>query len=327
MKSVIDQSLSPYRSICILVVATLGSLYTIGISPVASSAAEQETARRHSLIHRPTVETTSPSLSTGRTIQNRQIVAPPSLPTESPTLHRKLIVRPTPVSPAVSGTSTETARSTTVPINPVGQAVLSGTDSSKTAAASTSGTTAKPTNAPFTGLATTSSTALAPRSTAPTPLAATSIGTSGVNGFASAGGSGASILGGSRSALNLLRNGAIVGLLQPPTPTVTVPPPPAPPSDPPSSPPPVNPPPAATTGSATLSWSLNNESDLGGYKVYIGTASGLYTYPGSPITVGLVTTYTVTNLPGGNTYYFAISAYDSSGNESLRSTEVSKSFY
>jgi len=40
-----------------------------------------------------------------------------------------------------------------------------------------------------------------------------------------------------------------------------------------------------------------------------------------------VTTYTVTTLPLNNTYFFAISAYDSAGNESPLSPEVSKSVF
>lgn len=81
------------------------------------------------------------------------------------------------------------------------------------------------------------------------------------------------------------------------------------------------------TGSATLTWTANGEPDLVGYKIYVGTASGLYNYPGSPFTVGRVTTYTVANLPSGTTYFFAISAYDSAGNESQLSAEVSKSIF
>jgi hypothetical protein len=42
---------------------------------------------------------------------------------------------------------------------------------------------------------------------------------------------------------------------------------------------------------------------------------------------GKVTSYTISNLPKGQTYYFAISAYDSAGNESVMSAEVSKSLY
>jgi hypothetical protein len=37
--------------------------------------------------------------------------------------------------------------------------------------------------------------------------------------------------------------------------------------------------------------------------------------------------YTVSNLPKGQTYFFAMSAYDSAGNESALSAEVSKSLY
>jgi hypothetical protein len=61
--------------------------------------------------------------------------------------------------------------------------------------------------------------------------------------------------------------------------------------------------------------------------VYVGTASGTYNFSGSPFTVGNVTTYTVPNLPRNNTYFFAISAYDSTGNESPLSSEVSKSIF
>ena len=69
------------------------------------------------------------------------------------------------------------------------------------------------------------------------------------------------------------------------------------------------------------------EPDLAGYKVYVGTASGTYSFPGSPFQTGIVTSYTVSNLPKGQTYFFAITAYDSAGNESLLSAEVSKSLF
>lgn len=76
-----------------------------------------------------------------------------------------------------------------------------------------------------------------------------------------------------------------------------------------------------TTGSAGLSWTANTETDLTGYKVYIGTQSGLYN---PPITLGTVPAYTATDLASGRTYYFCISAFDSAGNESPCSSEVSK---
>jgi hypothetical protein len=91
---------------------------------------------------------------------------------------------------------------------------------------------------------------------------------------------------------------------------------------PPVAPPPPPLPPPST--SATLMWSPNGETDLAGYKVYIGNAPGAY---GPPITIGKQTSYTVGNLQLGNTYYFALSAYDTSGNESALSTVASKSIY
>jgi NADH:ubiquinone oxidoreductase subunit F (NADH-binding) len=73
-----------------------------------------------------------------------------------------------------------------------------------------------------------------------------------------------------------------------------------------------------------LSWAANTDSDLAGYKVYMGIQSGLY---GTPIAVGNVTTYQVTNLQPNTTYFFSITALDAAGNESLHSSEVSKSVY
>jgi YbbR domain-containing protein len=81
---------------------------------------------------------------------------------------------------------------------------------------------------------------------------------------------------------------------------------------------------STTTGSATLSWGANTETDLAGYKVYVGTQSGVYA---TPIALGKVTTYQLTNLSLGTTYFFTITAYDSAGNESVHSAEVSKSIF
>jgi len=80
--------------------------------------------------------------------------------------------------------------------------------------------------------------------------------------------------------------------------------------------------------SATLSWSpviTNSDgslmTDLAGYKVYYGLASGSYT---TPIDVGNTTSSVITGLNSGTTYYFTVTAYDGSGNESPYATEVSK---
>ena len=72
---------------------------------------------------------------------------------------------------------------------------------------------------------------------------------------------------------------------------------------------------------ATLTWDPNAESNVAGYKVYVGTASGTY---GAPVDVGKVTTFEVINLSSRQTYYFAVIAYNTSSQESGYSNEVSK---
>lgn len=80
---------------------------------------------------------------------------------------------------------------------------------------------------------------------------------------------------------------------------------------------------SANTTGVNLTWTANGETDLAGYKVYRATASGSY---GAPIaTVGKTTSYAAGGLTKGTTYFFVITAYDSSGNESSYSNEVSKS--
>ena len=69
----------------------------------------------------------------------------------------------------------------------------------------------------------------------------------------------------------------------------------------------------------SLTWGTNSESDLAGYKIYYGNSSGSYD---SNIDVGNQTSYTVTGLVEGETNYFALAAYDMSGNESSYSSEV-----
>jgi hypothetical protein len=72
----------------------------------------------------------------------------------------------------------------------------------------------------------------------------------------------------------------------------------------------------------TLAWDRNTESDLAGYRIHHGSTSGSYSMH---IDVHNVTTYTVTGLTEGQTYYFAATAYDSAGNESGYSNPVSYS--
>jgi hypothetical protein len=71
--------------------------------------------------------------------------------------------------------------------------------------------------------------------------------------------------------------------------------------------------------SATVSWNPNQESDLAGYQVHYGTSPSTYSMI---VDVGEVNEYEVKNLTIGQTYYFAVSAYDNSGNVSELSVEV-----
>jgi hypothetical protein len=72
-------------------------------------------------------------------------------------------------------------------------------------------------------------------------------------------------------------------------------------------------------GTVTLAWDANTESDLAGYKIYFGTASGSYEWS---IEVGNVTEYTLTGLVEGVAYYMAATAYDTDSNESAFSEEL-----
>src|SRR3989441_769044 len=77
----------------------------------------------------------------------------------------------------------------------------------------------------------------------------------------------------------------------------------------------------SSAAQVTLAWDPNTETDLAGYKLYYGTSSG--SYPSS-VDVGNLTSYTLSGLLEGRTYYFAATAYDLNVNESGFSNEVSK---
>lgn len=77
---------------------------------------------------------------------------------------------------------------------------------------------------------------------------------------------------------------------------------------------------AALAASAKLTWNPNQEEDLAGYKLFVGTSSGNYS---STIDVGSSTSYEVANLNAATTYYFALKAYDVKSNLSESSAEIS----
>ncbi len=77
--------------------------------------------------------------------------------------------------------------------------------------------------------------------------------------------------------------------------------------------------PLANAGTVTVSWDANCEPDIAGYRVHYGTAAAPYN---TTIDAG-VPTATITNLEEGLTYTFAVTAYNTSGDESAYSPPVS----
>jgi hypothetical protein len=299
-------------------------------TPAMVSAEGQEMPRRHSLIHHSAVESMLPSATTHGTILQSSSDQPARMtsPIEAPipAIVPPVIALPHPRTSA----KRPVMASISAPIPPAhiphaasmsdiaaGQDTPSTTESRK----GTTPTTAPPNTTSMTalpvGMASTSSHVLSPPT--PSPLA----GAASVHSTASAGGGGNASIGGSRSTLNLFRNSAIASLLQPPTPVITIPPSPPPRSTPSST----SPPPNGSTGNVRLTWRSNQEPDLAGYKLYIGTASGIYNFAGSPFSINIATSYIASNLPKGQTYFFALSAVDTAGNESVLSNEISKSLY
>lgn len=320
----------PSLARCLVVIAWMCMMSNV------SAADTPLSPRPHSLIHRETGDVASVEAPTTAT---SPVVSGPSSGSSSP---RKLAKRPPPAP--LPRSSTVPATSSTI-----------ATSSQSTAATGTKATPENRTSMAGTGLAALGASVL---STASSSSALTTAATSGGTGAATGKPSiGSGVAAAAAGAPPAASSGAPVGRglqrltaqmpgltqLMAPTISVSSPPPPAPSSPPPAAPPPSpppnsNPPPASTpppppptppagTGSATLSWSLNSESDLAGYKIYVGTTPGLYVYSGSPFSIGVTGSYTVTGLPAGQTYYFAISAFDSFGNESGLSAEVSKSIY
>jgi len=87
-------------------------------------------------------------------------------------------------------------------------------------------------------------------------------------------------------------------------------------------------PPAASSNAVTLNWTPPTENtngspltNLTGYNIHYGTASGDYTQTISVSNAGIAT-YVVDDLTPG-TYYFTVGAVNSQGTESPLSSEVS----
>lgn len=76
---------------------------------------------------------------------------------------------------------------------------------------------------------------------------------------------------------------------------------------------------------AALAWDPVVNANLAGYRLYYGTRAGIYFQsPGSGLSVGNVTNYSLGGLNSGTRYYFAVTAQDTLSNESGYSNEVFK---
>ena len=76
----------------------------------------------------------------------------------------------------------------------------------------------------------------------------------------------------------------------------------------------------AIAADVTLAWDPSLSAGITGYRLYLGTTSGVYIQTSD---VGIMTSTMVSNLIIGKTYYFVVTAYESSGLESPPSNEVS----
>jgi hypothetical protein len=75
----------------------------------------------------------------------------------------------------------------------------------------------------------------------------------------------------------------------------------------------------AGTSSVTVAWDANTETDLAGYKVYVGLNPRDYIRMED---VGNKLEYEITGLLTDTTYYLAATAYDEQKNESAYSKEL-----
>ena len=78
----------------------------------------------------------------------------------------------------------------------------------------------------------------------------------------------------------------------------------------------------ALCAQVTLAWDSDSSPDVAGYRVHYGTATKNYSFN---VDVGPQSTFTVTGLNEGTTYYFAATAYTATGSESNFSSEVTYS--
>ena len=78
--------------------------------------------------------------------------------------------------------------------------------------------------------------------------------------------------------------------------------------------------PASAGRSVILAWKASDDTNVISYNAYYGTASRVYS---QVVPTGKATAVTISGLAAGVTYYFAVTAVNAAGLESLPSSEVS----
>ena len=79
--------------------------------------------------------------------------------------------------------------------------------------------------------------------------------------------------------------------------------------------------PTTITGDVTLTWDASTSSNVSGYRIYYGLSNGIYP---NKVFVGNQTSYTLSGIDSGKTYYIVVTAHAAIGfDESVFSNEVS----
>ena len=81
---------------------------------------------------------------------------------------------------------------------------------------------------------------------------------------------------------------------------------------------------ACAASNVTFEWDANSETDLAGYRLYQSQTPGVYTFGDGNQVASILTgteTVTITGVSDG-VYYWVLTAYDTHGNESGPSNEV-----
>lgn len=78
--------------------------------------------------------------------------------------------------------------------------------------------------------------------------------------------------------------------------------------------------------SIRLQWAANPESDIAGYKIYAGRATGVYDAPGSPVVVAGQVTQGFFPINADGDWFFALTAFNTSDMESGFSAEIQGRF-